>query len=54
MKIKLENEIVKKALGFVPVVVAGVVAVINALSEQKQAQEFEALKQAVSELQDKQ
>lgn len=52
--IKLENEIVKKVLGFVPVVVAGVVAVVNALSDQKQAQEFEALKQAVSELQDKQ
>lgn len=54
MKFKLENEIAKKVLGFAPVVVAGVVAVINALSEQKQAQEFEALKEAVSELQNKQ
>lgn len=54
MKFKLENETVKKVLGFVPVAVAGVVAVFNALSEQKQAQEFEALKKAVSELQEKQ
>lgn len=51
MKFKIENNTVKKVLGFVPVVVAGAVAVINALSEQKQAQEFEALKEAVSELQ---
>lgn len=50
---KLDDKVVKNILSFAPVVVAGVVAVINALTERKQAQEFEALKQAVSELQNK-
>ena len=47
------KKVVQTILSFAPVVVAGAVAVINALADRKQAQDFEALKTAVSELQNK-
>lgn len=53
MKINVNNEKLAKGLSIASVVVAGAVAVINAIGEQKQAQEFEALKAAVAELQNK-
>lgn len=53
MAFKIKNETVKNILSFAPVIVAGAVAVVNALTERKQAQEFDALKQAVAELQKK-
>ena len=47
------NPVAKKIFGVVSIVATGAVAAINALSEQKKAQEFEAMKQVVSELQKK-
>lgn len=51
MKNILENENLKKGLGIASALVMGVVAVANALSDQKKAQEFEDMKKAISELQ---
>lgn len=51
MKIKVNNEKLAKGLSIASVVVAGLVAVVNAIGENKQAAEFEALKEAVAELQ---
>ena len=53
MKVKINNEKVAKVVSIVSIVVAGVSAVVGAISEQQQAKEFEALKEAVAELQKK-
>ena len=50
----IKSPTVKKVMGIVSVVIAGVVAVDNALSEQKKDKEFEDMKNAISELQKKQ
>lgn len=50
MKINLDA---KKILGIASAVVMGTVTVINALSDQKKAQEFEDMKKTLSELQNK-
>ena len=47
----INNPILKKGLGYAGVVVAGVAAISNALSDQKKEKEFKELKEAVSELQ---
>ena len=47
----VKNPIFQKGLGYVGVVVAGVAAISNALSDQKKEKEFKELKEAVSELQ---
>lgn len=44
------NPGVKKALGVVMAVGAGVAAIINTFAEQEKAREFEELKKTVSEL----
>lgn len=49
----IQNPILKKSLGIAGVVVAGIAAMSNAMSEQKREQEFEELKEAVKELQEK-
>lgn len=51
MRFKINNEKLAKGLSIASIVAAGLVAVVNAIGEQKQAQEFEALKNAVAELQ---
>ena len=43
----------KKAVGVLAVLGAGLSAITSAIGEQKKEQEFEALKEAVSELQKK-
>lgn len=43
----------KKILGIASAAVMGIVTVVNALSDQKKAQEFEDMKKTLSELQDK-
>ena len=53
MNIKVNNEKLANVLSIASVVAAGLVAVVNAIGEQKQAKEFEALKAAVAELQNK-
>lgn len=53
MKFNLNNSAFQKALGVASVVFAGVVAVSNALSEQKKEAEFEEMKKAISELKSK-
>lgn len=50
-KLNIDNDGVKKVLGIVMAVGTGVLAVINTLSDQKKAQEFEDMKKAISELQ---
>jgi hypothetical protein len=50
-KFKIDNEGVQKVLGVVIAVGTGVLAVINALGDQKKAREFEDMKKAISELQ---
>lgn len=50
MKIKFDGPVVKKVVGIVSAVAVGAVAVVNALSEQKKAQEFEEMKKTLSEL----
>lgn len=47
---KLDNPVVRKALGIASIIFAGATAVIGAISEQKKEAEFEELKQKVSEL----
>lgn len=44
---------VKKVLSIGAAVVTGVVAVVNSLSDQKKAREFEDMKKTLSELQNK-
>lgn len=51
MKIKIEKSSVKKVVGIASAVAMGVVAVLNSLSDQKKAQEFEEMKKTLSELQ---
>lgn len=47
----VNKDLVKKGLGIASVVVTGVVAVVNALSDQKKEAEFEGMKKAIEELQ---
>lgn len=49
----IKNPILKKSLGIAGVVVAGIAAMSNAMSDQKREQEIEELKEAVKELQQK-
>ena len=51
MKINLKNPALKKGLGIASIVFSGLVAVVGAIADQKQAQEFEDMKKVVSELQ---
>lgn len=53
MKINVNNEKLAKGLSIASIIAAGLVAVVNAIGEHQQAQEFEALKDAVAELQKK-
>ena len=55
MKIKdiINSPGLKKGVGIASVIFAGVAAISNALNNQKKEQEFEDLKKAVSELQNK-
>lgn len=53
MKFDLNNPGLKKGLGIASVVFAGLMAVANALSDQKREQEFEEMKKTLSELQNK-
>ena len=53
MKIDFNNPGLKKGLGIAAVVFAGLMAVANALSDQKREQEFEEMKKALSDLQNK-
>lgn len=53
MKINLNNPTVKKVCGIVSAVVVGAIATVNALADQKKAQEFEDMKKVLSELQNK-
>lgn len=50
-KIDIGSPVAKKVLGFASAAVMGVVAVVNALSDQKKAAEFEDMKKTLSELQ---
>ena len=50
-KFDLGNPLVKKGFGIASAVVMGIVAVSNALSDQKKAAEFEDMKKTLSELQ---
>ena len=53
MKNLMVSPVAKKVLGYASIVVTGVFAAVNTLTEQKKAQEFEDLKNVVSELQKK-
>ena len=55
MKIKdfINSPGLKKGVGIASVIFAGVAAISNALTDQNKEQEFEDLKKAVSELQNK-
>ena len=55
MKFKeiVNNPGLKKGLGIASVVFAGVAAISNAMADQKKEQEFEDLKKAVADLQQK-
>ena len=50
---KIDGKTVKKAFGVASVLLAGVSAIAEAVSERKKAQEFEDMKKALSELQNK-
>ena len=50
MKLKFDG---KKILGIGSAVVMGIVTIVNALSDQKKAQEFEDMKKTLSDLQNK-
>jgi hypothetical protein len=50
---KIKNVKPKDVMGIGMAIVAGVVAVSNSISDQKKAQEFEDMKKALSELQNK-
>ena len=52
-KINLEAGTIKKVVSFASAAVMGIVAVTNALSDQKKAQEFEDMKKTLSELKNK-
>lgn len=43
----------KKGLGIVSIGITGIMAVMNALSDQKREQEFEEMKKTIAKLQDK-
>lgn len=49
----INNPILKKGLGYAGIVVAGAVAMVNAVADQQKDKEFEELKKTVSELQKK-
>ena len=49
----MNNSTLKKGLGIVSAVIMGIITVSNALSDQKKEQEFEDMKKALSELQNK-
>jgi hypothetical protein len=49
----INNPILKKGLGYAGIVVAGAVAMVNAVADQQKNKEFEELKKTVSELQEK-
>lgn len=55
MKFKefIESDGLKKGLGIASAIVMGVVTVANTLAEQKKAREFDEMKKAISELQNK-
>ena len=53
VKFDIKSPIVKKGLGIASALVMGVVAVSNALSDQKREKEFEDMKKAISELKSK-
>lgn len=49
----VNNPILKKGAGIASIVVAGIVAITNAISDQKREEEFDALKKTVEQLQKK-
>lgn len=53
MKFEINTSTVKKVLSVATAVVAGIAAVGNTLAEQKKEKEFEEMKKAISELQNK-
>lgn len=53
-KINFNGETVKKVLSIASIAVAGIVAVTGAIADQKKQQEFDELKKAVADLQNKQ
>lgn len=53
MKFKVNNSTIQKVLSVATVVIAGIAAVGNTLTEQKKEKEFEEMKKAISELQNK-
>ena len=53
MKFELNNPMLKKVFGIASVLLAGAIAVSNALSDQQKEQDLENLKKTVSDLQDK-
>lgn len=53
-KLNIDKDSVKNVMGVLSVVATGVIAVINALSDRKHAQEFEDMKKAISDLQNNQ
>lgn len=53
MKFNMDNPMLKKGLGVASVVFAAIVAASNAMSEQKKDREFESMKKALEELQNK-
>lgn len=53
MKFKISKEVVKRIIGFAPVVVAGIVAVGQSLADQKTQQDLEQVKRDVDELKKK-
>lgn len=50
---KFNNSAFQKAFGIGSIIVAGVVAVANAIAEQKKEKEFEDMKKAIADLQNK-
>lgn len=52
-KININKDSVKAVMGVLSVIGTGVFAVIGAIADRKQAQEFEDMKKAISELQNK-
>ena len=52
-KINFNGETVKKVLSIASIAVAGIVAVTGAIADQKKQQEFDELKKAVADLQNK-
>lgn len=50
MKINFNGDTAKKLAKMVPAIVMGVVTIVSQLSDQKKAEEFEAMKKTLAEL----